>query len=75
MFQAGAVLLSSLFLLQLLTGPEDGTGPLSVSLDEVDPPVSAGLIALPEVDGLATGLNVDAAGLLRPVMPAPWLLP
>lgn len=75
MFQAGAVTPSSVLLLQLLTGPEDGAGPPSMTLDGVEPPVRAGLIALPTVDDLATGLKVDVAGLLRPVMLAPWLLP
>ena len=57
MFQAGAVLPTSVFLLQLLTGPG---GDLGIPLDEYDvlePPVRAGLRAL-SIGGRASGLKV-----------------
>lgn len=45
MFQAGAVLPSSLFLLQLLTGPVGDFVPPADCWEPADPPVNVGLIA------------------------------
>ena len=70
MFHAGAVVPSSVFLLQLLTGPVGDIGPPSVALDEFEPPVNAGLRALlPDITELF------AVALLVPLPLAPLLNP
>lgn len=56
MFHAGEVVPSSPLLLQLLTGPAGDLVPPSVVLEPVEPPVSAGDMALAEgmaAEGLA----------------------
>lgn len=54
---------SSLFLLQLLTGPVGGDLAPSVALDEDDPPVIAGLIALAEGGFFGDGgFDIGAGG-------------
>src|SRR5215469_7029587 len=70
MFHAGAVVPSSLFLLQLLTGPDGDFGPPSVALEEFEPPVNAGLSAL--LPGIA---ELFAVTLLVPLPPALLLKP
>lgn len=62
MFHAGAVVPSSLFLLQLLTGPDGDFGPPSVAFEEFEPPVKAGLSAL--LPGIA---ELFAVALLVPL--------
>lgn len=70
MFHAGAVMPSSLFLLQLLTGPCGERAVPSVVLDELDPPVSAGLRALSFLE-LAVGSKVEEPILLELLVPVP----
>jgi len=73
MFQAGAVLPSSSFLLQLLTGPGDASPPLARLLDLVG-------LTRPEYDAFARGLKVVALVSLlllraRSRLPEPGALP
>lgn len=59
MFHAGAVIPSSVLLLQLLIAPDGDLGPPSVVLEELEPPVSVGLSALSlSTVGLESGLKV-----------------
>ena len=88
MFHAGAVEPSSVFLLQLLTPPGGDLGIPFEVLEELDPPVSAGLKAR-SAGGRESGLNVVEplvllvvlGPLLRPKpgdaseLPLPYALP
>lgn len=58
MFHAGAVIPSSIFLLQLLTAPGGDLGIPLEALEELEPPVRAGLSALSAGGGRESGLNV-----------------
>lgn len=64
---------SSLFLLQLLIGPDGDFGPLSVAFEEFEPPVKAGLSALlpgiEELLAVALLIPLPLAPLLKPLFP------
>lgn len=65
MFHAGAVVPSSLFLLQLLATGD--FAPPSVALEEFDPPVNAGLSARSrEEEGIAVEFDMPELALLIP---------